>query len=243
MRTTLVQTAHSDEHEAAAAAATQPVKPRARLELVDWALLSLSIILLLALGSYLLHAAHHESHRLHHTPVFSKHAAASVLGRRQRSVPSVVNVAATAAASASDALVPSSSRHLLAAAPATDPATADRTNSFLPFTSAEHRDALYKEWAEEFKVYSDKFADARKAFQHILGPAVDKHDIHAAPLGSTNYCVAGFEGRQSEEFIFTLRHTFHMLGMDPKVQKAMLRRGGVTWSLVLWVTPQVEKCQ
>ena len=228
--------AHSKQADDTAA----PSKPHpspARLALLDWALLSLSLLLLVVIGSHLLHAAHHESHRIHHAPIFGDSAAVT-LTRRSRTVaqPPTASAVPTPVAAESPA-----GRHLLATAA---PVRVGVPRSPLyPFDSSDHRDKMYKQWADEFEALSRKKEDARQAFVELLQPAVSKYDVHAAPLGSTNYCVAGFDGRQDPDFIFVLRHTFHMLGMDPAMQANTVKNGGVLWSLVLWVTPENEKCQ
>ena len=206
---------------------------------MDWALLSLSLLLLVVIGSHLLHAAHHESHRIHHAPIFGDSAAVTFT-RRSRTVaqpPTVPSTVPPPAAAESPA-----GRHLLATAAASVRVGVPRSPLY-PFDSSDHRDKMYKQWEDEFLVLSDKHLSAQRAFIEILGPAVAKYDVHAAPLGSTNYCVAGFDGRQDPDFIFVLRHTFHMLGMDPSMQANSVKNGGVLWSLVLWVTPENEKCQ
>lgn len=102
---------------------------------------------------------------------------------------------------------------------------------------------MYAQWYDLFLESSTRHLSAQRSFIEILGPAVSKYDVHAAPLGSTNYCVATFDGRQDDDLIFVLRHTFHMLGMDPSMQADTVKNGGVLWSLVIWVTPENEKCQ
>lgn len=245
-----VQTATqtSDSHHDAAEATTIKPQPaaaaqssRSRMQLLDWMLLSASLVLMMMICAHLMQTAFFEAHRMHHTPIFNDAQATQLITRRIRAVQQYNPPAATASTdpSASAALVPAS-RHLLSTAAA--PAAASKSE-FGPFDSAEHRDQMYKQWEADFQVLSDKHGDAGKAFRDFFGPAVDKLDVHAAPLGSTNYCVAGFDGRENPDLVFTLKNTFHLLGMDPDKQKQTVKNGGVLWSLIMWVSPEVEKCQ
>jgi hypothetical protein len=83
---------------------------------------------------------------------------------------------------------------------------------------------------------------------------VDKLSIHAAKLGSTRYCIAGFDSRTQPDFIFTLKHTFHMLtgrgyGRGGEAEKdgrviyssPELRASVHEWAMILFVTPQAEE--
>ena len=122
---------------------------------------------------------------------------------------------------------------------------------FLPFSSVAVRDAFYKKWYARYLVLEKELTGGPRTFRHMLGPAVNQLNISTVPLGSTKYCIAGFDSRTLPEFIFTLKHTFHMLtgrgyGQDGEKDGKViysspeLRASVHDWAMILFVTPSAE---
>jgi hypothetical protein len=173
------------------------------LELVDVALASVSLLVLAALLSYLLHATHLESHRVTNTLIApDSPSMAKLLSRRARSVrvvepttTSPADAAASPSAATNNIVQEASvdlatSRHLLAASAERSP--------FYPFDNEQHQKKLYAEWDAAFSASYTRSKNAMSAFTEMLGDAIAKKPVHAAPLGSTDYCVAGLNGQAQD---------------------------------------------